>query len=136
MEKQVLTSYMAHLTPEDLAIIEQLDQLIRTTAKVESYILTGMRNGSTEPMIGYHKNKSQLDHAPEERTFLIGLAKDSEEFKVYVNAVKHNRFLVNHYRDQLGEVNVYSNTLAFRHLDQVDRVVFTEMIREACSLYS
>jgi hypothetical protein len=114
----------------------ELDGLIRSCLPGRSRtVWEGTFWGGTEQRIlGYGDIVQPRPRGESVEWFLVGLARQTKAYSLYVNAVEDGAYLLSGYADRLGKVKVGSASVGFRSLDDVDREGLTELLTRAHEL--
>ena len=90
--------------------------------------------GTEQTIIGYGDIRQPRPRGDEVEWFLVGLARQKNNFSIYLNAVEDGAYLGKQFADRLGKVKVGAASIGFRHLAAVDLDVLTEMLEYADSI--
>jgi len=129
--------FLAALDDEDVrAAMRRLDELIVANMPGRSRTLwEGVFWGGTEQsIIGYGDIVQPRPRGESVEWFAVGLARQSANYSIYVNAVDDGDYLGRQYADRLGKVKVGAASIGFRRLDDVDLDVLAELVARAHEL--
>jgi hypothetical protein len=90
--------------------------------------------GTEQRILGYGDIVQPRPRGESVEWFLVGLARQTKTYSLYVNAVEDGAYLLSGYADRLGKVKVGSASVGFRSLDDVDREGLTELLTRAHEL--
>lgn len=126
-------SYIASLDDDDRKTMTTIDDVIVREMPGRSRVLWEgiFWGGSEQRIIGYGDLVQRRAKGGPIEWFAVGLARQTSNFSVYVNAVHDGAYLGQHYADRLGSVKLGSASIGFRRLDLLDLDVFSEMIAHA-----
>lgn len=115
----------------------QLDALIRDALPGRSRTLWEGRfwGGTDQWIVGYGDIIQPRPKGEPVEWFLVGLARQSRHYSLYVNAVDDGTYLLDRYRDRLGNVKIGSASIAITSLDKVDLDALGELLRRANELF-
>ena len=133
MEKRPDLDVDAWLAEQDDATLTALDADIREGMPgCSRTVWTGRFWGGTDQQIvGYGELVPPRPRGADVEWFVIGLARQTRHYSLYVNAVDEGRYLGQQYADRLGKVKVGSASLGFASRDALDLDVLGEMLRHA-----
>jgi hypothetical protein len=120
--------------PDDVRdTMVELDALIRSCLPGRSRtVWEGVFWGGTEQRIlGYGDIVQPRPKGETVEWFLVGLARQTKTYSVYVNAVEDGAYVLSRYADRLGKVKVGSASIAIRSLADVDRDALAELLRHS-----
>lgn len=92
--------------------------------------------GTDQRIVGYGDIVQPRPRGETVEWFLVGLARQARHFSIYVNAVDDGAYLLDRYRNRLGNVKTGAASIAITSLDKVDLDVLDEMLRRAHELHS
>lgn len=87
--------------------------------------------GTDQTIIGYGDIVQARPRGESVEWFLVGLARQSKHYSVYVNAVADGAYLTKRYADRLGRVKLGAASIGFTNLERVDLDVLADLLREA-----
>lgn len=127
---------LASLSADARPAMQQLDGLIVAAMPGRSRVLWGgvFWGGSEQSIIGYGDLVQPRPRGESMRWFVVGLARQSSSFSVYVNAVEDGRYLLAQYAGRLGRAAAGSARLSFRRLEDLELETFTQMLGRAHEL--
>ncbi len=110
-----------------------LDQLISQAMPERTRVLwQGVFWGGTDQsIIGYGNITQARPKGEDVNWFLVGLAKQKNNYSVYVNAVADGVYLGQHYADRLGNAKIGAASIGFRRLENIDLEVLAELVSRA-----
>lgn len=113
--------------------LSELDRLIVESMPGRSRRLwTGRFGGGTDQtIIGYGDLVRPRPRGPDVDWFLVGLARQTNHYSIYVNAVADGAYLSKRYADRLGKVKLGAASIGFATLDRIDLTVLADLLREA-----
>ncbi len=82
-------------------------------------------------MLAYGSYHYRYESGREGDWFVLGLASNKRAISLYVTAGDGERHLVEEYADRLGSVSVGRSCIRFKRVEDLDRDVVVELIREA-----
>ena len=111
----------------------ELDRLVVESMPDRSRRLwTGTSGGGTDQtIIGYGNLVQQRPRGTSVEWFLVGPAKQSRHYSIYVNAVADRAYLPKRYADRLGRVELGAASIGFTSLERIDLDVVAELLRHA-----
>ena len=109
----------------DLLVVESMPDRSRT-------LRTGTFWGGTDQtIIGYGDLVQQRPSGTSVEWFLVGPARQSRHYSIYVNAVADGAYLAKRYADRLGRVELGAASIGFTSLERIDLDVVAELLRHA-----
>ena len=115
--------YIAAVDDERRPDIAALDQLIRTHAPdLEPVIMGGM--------LGYGPFHYRYASGREGDACKLSIASNKQYISLYVMATVGDGYLAETYRDRLPKANIGRSCVRFRRLEDLDRAVLTQLLRE------
>ncbi len=110
-----------------------LDEIVRAALVGRSRDLWEGKfwGGTDQTIIGYGHLVQPRSRGGSVEWFVVGLAKQSRHYSVYVNAVADGAYLGARYADRLGRVKLGAASIGFTSLDRIDLAVLAELLREA-----
>lgn len=87
--------------------------------------------GTDQEIIGYGHIVQPRPRGEEVHWFLVGLARQKDHYSLYVNAVEDGAYLGQQYKGRLGKVKLGSASIGFKHIDDVDLEVLSELMKRA-----
>ena len=138
MEKRPDLDVDAWLAEQDDATLTALDADIRSAMPgCSRTVWTGrFWGGSDQQIVGYGDLVQLRPRGADVEWFVVGLARQTRHYSLYVNAVHDGSYLGRHYADRLGKVKAGSASLGFSSRDALDLEVLDEMLRHAHRLTS
>jgi len=129
-------AFLASLSDDVRPTLTELDAVIRTCLPGRSRtVWEGTFWGGTEQrIVGYGDIVQARPRGGSADWFLVGLARQTKTYSLYVNAVEDGAYLLSGYADRLGKVKVGSASVSFRSLDGVDREGLTDLLTRAHDL--
>ena len=126
-------AYLASLPDEHRETLESVDRAIHRALPDRQRVLwQGVFWGGTQQsIIGYGHIEQTGSSGNTVEWFLVGLARQKRNYSIYVNATVDNAYLAHRYADRLGKVKLGAASIGFRHLEDLDLVVLTELVTEA-----
>ncbi len=104
--------------------IVEMDALIREAApELRPHVGAGM--------LAYGSYHYRSKSGREGEWFVLGLASNKRAISLYVTAGDGEHYLVEEYADRLGSVSVGRSCIRFKRVEDLDRDVVVELIREA-----
>lgn len=133
MEKRADLDVDAWLAEQGDATLTALDADIREAMPGCSRTVWVGRfwGGTDQQIVGYGELVQPRPRGAEVEWFVVGLARQTRHYSLYVNAVHEGRYLGQQYADRLGKVKVGSASLGFSSRDALDLDVLGEMLRHA-----
>lgn len=118
------------------AALHQLDRVIsQRMAGLDRALWTGvMWGGTDQEIIGYGLIEHPRPGGQAAAWFLIGLARQSAHYSIYVNATLDGRSLAQVRADRLGRVRVGAAAVTFREPGDLDLAGLAEVVGEARAL--
>jgi hypothetical protein len=122
------------------ATMTRLDELIRGALPGRSRTLWEgtMWGGTDQSIIGYGDIVQPRPRGDDVEWFLVGLARQKDNYSLYVNAVDDGRYLGQVYEDRLrvegvakSRVKIGSASIGFRSIDDVDLGALGELLTQA-----
>lgn len=128
--------FLAGLSGEVAATMRQVDELVVDAMPGRSRTLwEGVFWGGTEQtIIGYGDIVQPRPRGERVEWFLVGLARQSKHYSLYVNAVADGTYLGKQYDGRLGKVKVGAANLTFTKLEDVDLGALSELLGRAHEL--
>jgi hypothetical protein len=113
--------------------VGKLDEIISDQFGEESRVMWEGKlwGGTDQQIIGYGEFSYTNSRGENVEWFAVGLASQKNYISVYVNAVEDGAYLVQEFKDRLGQVKVGSASLSFPSLASLELDVFGELIRRA-----
>lgn len=130
--------WMASLDDEEVrSDMRHLDSLIRSALPGRSRTVWEGRfwGGTDQQILGYGDIVQSRPKGQTVEWFLVGLARQSKHYSLYINAVDEGAYLLDQYRDRLGNVKTGAASIAITSLDRVDLDALTELLRRAHDLH-
>ena len=130
--------YLASLPAESRGVMTALDR--RLGAALPGHRRSLWKGvfwgGSAQSIIGYGGySYVRSDKKPVE-WFIVGPARQTNYYSVYVNAADGRRYLTEAYAGRLGKVKIGKSSVSFRRLDDVELDVLMELAARAGVLMS
>lgn len=132
--RRTTTSVDVYLAGDDLdGSLTTLDDVIREALPHGARALwEGVFWGGTEQtIIGYGDITQPRPGGKTASWFLIGLARQSRHFTLYVNAAEGRDYLSKQYGPQLGKTKVGAASIAFKSASDLDLDTLADMVRHA-----
>ena len=129
--------FLASLREDDIrAAMIALDDLIASAMPGRCRVLwEGVFWGGTEQqIIGYGDLVQPRSRGADVEWFIAGLARQKNNYSIYLNAVENGAYLAKQYEDRLGKVKLGAASIGFRSLEDVNRDVLTEMLAHASAI--
>ena len=126
---ELLASY-----PDDVrGALEELDALIRAALPGRSRTVWEGRfwGGTDQRIVAYGDIVQPRPRGETTEWVLVGLARQSKAYSIYVNAVEDGAYLLAKYAERLGRVKVGSASISIRSIDDVDRDALAELLCRA-----
>lgn len=116
--------------------IENLDRMISNEFEGETRVMWEgkMWGGTDQQIIGYGEFNYTNSKGENVEWFAVGLAAQKNYISVYVNAVDEGAYLLQKFKNRLGQVKVGSASLSFRNFESLELDVFEELISRASEL--
>jgi hypothetical protein len=126
-------AYLASLPADLREGLARLDSVIAAAMPGRSRTLwEGVFWGGTQQaIIGYGDLVQPRPRGADAEWFVLGLARQKDDYSVYVNAVADGEYLPARYRARLGKVRTGSAVINIRDIDTVDLSVLAELAAEA-----
>jgi hypothetical protein len=90
--------------------------------------------GTEQRILGYGDLLQPRPRGASVEWFLVGLARQTRTYSVYVNAVEDGAYLLKAYEGRLGKVKLGSASIGFADAADLDRDAFAELLRRAHDL--
>ena len=121
---------------EHAADLQQLDRTIgaHMTGLDRALWVGDMWGGTHQRIVGYGAIEQPRSRGATASWFLIGLARQSAHYSLYVNAVAEGRYLVQSRAKTLGSVKLGAAAVTFRTLADLDEVGLVALVGEAREL--
>ncbi|MEM7094662.1 MAG: hypothetical protein AAF567_16780 [Actinomycetota bacterium] len=121
---------------EIAATMTALDALIVASLPERRRVLWTGRfwGGTDQTIIGYGDIRQPRPRGDDVEWFLVGLARQSKNYSIYLNAAKDGTYLAHAYVERLGKVKLGAASIGFRRLDEIDLEVLGELLSEAHEL--
>lgn len=130
-------------SPDDhLAVFDDAEvrEAMTTLDRVIANSLPGRRRdlwegvfwgGTEQSIIGYGHIRQPRPKGDDVDWFLVGLAKQKQNYSIYLNAVLEGEYLAHAYADRLGKVKLGAASIGFRRLADIDLDVLSELLQHA-----
>lgn len=114
----------------------ELDRLITEAMPGRSRdVWAGTFWGGTEQhIVGYGDIVQPRPRGEDVKWFAVGLARQQRHYSLYVNAVEDGRYLLDSFKDRLGNVNLGASSIGFASLADIDLDALRELLRRADEL--
>lgn len=128
--------YLASLTGELAADMRALDRLVtsRLVGRSRSLWEGVFWGGTDQTIIGYGDLVQRRPRGASVQWFVVGLARQSTSYSLYVNAVDDGGYLVGQYAGRLGKAKVGSAAISFASPDSINLDVLAELLDRAHTL--
>lgn len=117
--------------PEDVrAAMQRLDALLSEgMAGLPRTLWEGVFwGGTTQAILGYGDLRTTRSDGRAVDWFMVGLARQSRRFSLYVNAVEAGRYVVQAQAARLGKVKVGSACIGFTRIEQLDVAALQDVL--------
>lgn len=131
------SDYLAAIADESIrTTMTALDATITQALTERARVLwQGVFWGGTEQtIIGYGHITQSRPKGDDVEWFLVGLARQSRNYSIYLNAARGDHYLAHEYADRLGKVKLGAASIGFTKLANIDLGVLAELLAEADSL--
>jgi hypothetical protein len=114
----------------------ELDRLITEAMPGRSRdVWSGTFWGGTEQhIVGYGDIVQPRPRGESVQWFAVGLARQKRHYSLYVNAVDEGAYLLDSFKNRLGEVKLGAASIGFSSLDELDLDALRELLRRADEL--
>ncbi len=135
--------FLDELDEEARNTMHRLDGLVRSAMPGRSRTLwQGVFWGGTDQtIIGYGDIVQERPRGDDVEWFLVGLARQSDHYSFYVNAVEDGRYLGQLFEERLrapgvakSRVKIGSASIGFRSMDDLDQTTLRDLLRRADEL--
>lgn len=125
--------FLASFDGDVRTTMQRLDELVVAALPGRRRVLwTGKFWGGTDQsIIGYGKIVQPRPRGDDVEWFLVGLARQSRNYSVYLNAVENGAYLAHSYGSRLGKVKLGAASIGFTKADALDLDVFADMLSRA-----
>jgi hypothetical protein len=125
-ERNPLTSFLAGASEDRRAVLERVDEVIRSAAPQ-------LERRLWNDTLGYGSFHYRYATGREGDSFVVGLASRKQYVSIYVMAVEDGMYVAEAAADRLGKVSVGRSCIRFKRLEDVDLDVLAEIVRKAAS---
>ncbi len=120
----------------DLKGIDKFIRIIVPGLEPWFYNVGPKEPGMTFKMLGYGKFTYHPNPGATVDWPVIGIALQKNYISMYLSITKNNKPLVGFYVDRLKSTRCGNNNFSFETLEQLDKTVFTQMLREAALIFN
>ena len=120
------SQYIARLDEPRRSQIRELHELVRST-------VPDLRPHMQAGMIGYGSYHYRGRSGREGDWPVIAVASNKQYISLYVMATVGDGYLAETYRDRLPKANIGRSCVRFRRLEDLDRAVLTQLLREGAT---
>lgn len=134
--ERTIDEYVAGLPEERRPDIEELLSMLSAIFDGDEVIVYEGRfwGGTDQEIVGFRPILYPRSDGTEVEWFVVGLAMQKNYISLYVSAVDDGQYLSKKRGPGLGKVKVGSSSVSFSALDDVDRDLLEQFLREARDL--
>lgn len=128
--------FLASFDGEVAETMAALDALLRRClpGRVRQVYEGVFWGGTDQVIVGYGDLRQPRPRGEPAEWFVVGLARQSATYSLYVNAVADGDYLLRAYEGRLGKVKLGSASVGFTALGDVDLDVLAELLERAHAL--
>ena len=124
------STWLASLPDAERAQLKRLDKLITNVMKGHTRTLWEGKfwGGSEQTILAYGDYNFTGARNKVVPWFMVGLALQKNYISVYVHAVDGGEYVAEKYAKRLGKVKAGKSSISFRHVDDIELDVLTEVL--------